>query len=593
MERRAFFLIMVLAGQILAQRQQWYVETLEFAGNESISRQVLLSRMQLQPPDFFIRYRYTFSVLTDDIYRLERFYASRGYLNARVRIAQVVRDSSVQGVYIRLRIHEGVQTIVDSVAFTSNEIFSDSALLRFTLLKRNEPLDSLLYARSGGVIEDSLASRGHLLAEVEERIRFTDQRDTARVVYTIREGPLVLIGNVGIEGAGVVREEVVQRELMLENGSVLTSGRIARSVGRLYSTGLFDFVRIEPVDTASVPSELDTVVVPVRVQVQTADFFSLTTGGGYSSEDGLYATAEVSYDNLFGLGHRASASGRLSYDLVSAQLIYSYPWFLRMPLFADYLLYIERRDEAEFSGLFRGGLFSLSGRFNPLTRYRVWFRVENTVWIEGDTSVAEFPERLRGNSALVGVGVTRDTRDNVVSPGNGFFGIVEAELAGPGIPWSDKFVRTRADARGYYSPFDDRLTLLSSIFAGYVREYGGGGAGVPSRELFRVGDGVRLVRGYPNEAVMDGGRGGRLALVFTPLEVMFLIYEPLSGALFVDGGFIWSALESFDTRDVRWSVGAGFRLGLPIGLVRFDYGVRLDGDLDLGGRFHLGVGTAF
>lgn len=584
-------LVLILAGQLPAQ-QQWYVGAIEFVGNDSIGRQVLLSQMQLQPPEFFIRDRYTFSILTDDIYRLERFYTSRGYLDARVRIAQVIRDSSAQGVYIRLRIHEGVQTVVDSVRFTSNEIFSDSALSQFVPLKENEPLDSLLYAQSGELIRDSLASRGFLFAEVDERIRYRENENTASVVYTIEEGPVVLVGSVEIRGTDVVSDRVVQRELLLDSGTVMTSRRISRSVRRLYSTGLFDFVRIEPVDTVSVPTDLDTVVVPVLVQVQTADFLSLTAGGGYNTEDGLYATGEVSYDNLFELGHRVSVSGRLSYDLVSAQLIYSYPWFLDMPLFSDLMLYIERRDELEFTGLFRGGLFSLSGRLNPLTRYRVWLRVENTAWLEGVTPGPQFPERLRNNVALVGAGVTRDTRDNVINPGRGFFGIVETELAGPGIPWSDKFFKTKADARGYYALFEKRLTLLSALFAGYVRGYGEAGAGVPVQELFRVGDEVRPVRGYPNTSVM-AAMGGRLALVITPLEVTFPLYETLAGAVFVDGGYIWSNLDSFNLGDTRWSVGAGFRLSLPIGIVRFDYGVRLDGDLDLDGRFHLGVGTAF
>ena len=53
-------------------------------------------------------------------------------------------------------------------------------------------------------------------------------------------------------------------------------------------------------------------------------------------------------------------------------------------------------------------------------------------------------------------------------------------------------------------------------------------------------------------------------------------------------------MDEFGLKDLRWSVGPGLRLvNLPIGVVRLDYGIRLDGDIDLEGRIHFGIGAAF
>ncbi|MFP4681040.1 MAG: outer membrane protein assembly factor [Chitinispirillaceae bacterium] len=589
----AVLILLIAAAQCRAQREKWYAGNITFRGNQAFERSELLSRMLLRPPDFFERTEYSFSRLTGDMRRLESFYATRGFFNVAVRISDVSRDTSVHLVNVELRIYEGVQTVVDTLVFRNNRVFTDSALSEFLPLEKNEPLDSLLYAQSGAVIRDSLASRGYLLAEIKDTVRFSENGDSAAVIFEVEEGPLVLSGTVDILGAQTVHPRVVRRELVLDSGSVLTSFEISRSVRRLYSTGLFDYVRIEPLDTANVPAAKDTVIVPVAIRLQLTDFFRLTAGGGYSTDEGVYATGEISYGNLFELGHRISVSGRLSYDLFGAQVIYSYPWFLQAPLFADLMLYMERRDEEEFAGLFRGGLFSLSGNFNALTAYRGWVRVENTAWIEGARPGPRFPERLRNNVALFGLGISRDTRDDVLNPGGGFFGFAEAEFAGPGISWSDKFFRTKADFRWYISLPSRRFRFLSAFFAGYVRGFGEAGAAVSPQELFRVGDGVRPVRGYSDDAVADMGERGRLAFIITPLEMTFPIYTPLDGAVFMDGGHIWSSLDNFNFGDVQWSVGAGLRLTLPIGVVRFDYGVKLDGDSDLDGRFHLGVGTAF
>lgn len=591
-------LVIIFFGYLtVAQELTWYVEGIRFVGNDHIQRNELIPLMKLQPPDFFTRTEYSFSKLVDDISVIKQYYYGKGYLSASVQLAGIEKDTAIHGVAIRLRISEGVQTIVNPIVFYGNTIFSDSLLSTFIPLKENAPLDSVTYERSGRIIKDSLAGRGYHFSTIDRSIQINEKQDSASVIYEIEAGPVVLRGSLEIIGTEDIKRKIVEREVIMEKGEVMTSFEIAHSIRRLYGTGLFDYVILEPLDTGFVTSEMDTVTVPVLIQVVEADMFSIELGGGYNTEDGFYGTGEASYANLFSLGHRISLSTRLSTDLSFAQLVYSYPWIFGVPLFSDLIAFIERQEEIDFTGLFTGGLLSVNSHLDRRSWYRTWIQVKNTLWLQGIEPGENIDDDTRGNFVLLGAGYTRDQRNNLLNPGNGFFGFVEGEIAGPWIPWSDKFYRFKGDVRGYYSILQNTFKFASALFAGYVMEYGTD-RNVPPQELFRVGKGgVRPVRGYDDEAVVfsdDNAGGGKLALILTPLEISFPIYRILKGALFIDCGRIWQSPDDIGLNDLKWSVGPGLRLvNLPIGLVRLDYGIRLDGDPDLEGRIHFGIGATF
>ncbi len=591
------FVLIILLAVFYLFADTLYVEGISFIGNDNVSRSTLLSQMLLKQPQFFTRSRYSFSVLTDDIYRIERFYSRIGYLNAKVQIAAIVKDTMNQSARIKLRVDEGVQTIVDSVIVKSNRVFSDSALRQMIPLKNGDVLDSITYSRSTLAIQDSLQSRGYLFVDVSKSIDYNENRDRAVLLYRVNEGPVVKLSGLEITGAESVNRKVIRRELVIDEDQVVTSRDITRSVGRLYSSGLFNYVRIAPLDSVDVPSDADTVAVPFLVQLMSAKTFQLQTGGGYNTEDGLYATLETTYGNLFGLNQDITLSGRVSFDIVAAQLIYHYPYFLNSSIMANYMLYIERRDEPQFSGLFRGGIATLSGRLTYYSWYRTWIRIQNTAWLQGDVPPEPAaPARLQNNLALLGLGIVRDSRDNVVLTRNGLYGFIETELAGPGIGWSDKFYRIRGDIRGYLSTFNNNLTYSASLFAGYTDGYSG--SDVPVPELFRVGEaGVRPVRGYTDEgitpAVQASAAVGKLAAVVTPVQLAFHLYSVVRGVVFLDGGYIWPSLDNFNIADLKWAAGPGIRVVLPFGIVRLDYGIRLDGSPGLDGRLHFGLGAAF
>ena len=66
------------------------------------------------------------------------------------------------------------------------------------------------------------------------------------------------------------------------------------------------------------------------------------------------------------------------------------------------------------------------------------------------------------------------------------------------------------------------------------------------------------------------------------------------GALFLDAGNVVQNAANFGVEDMRYAIGGGLRYNLPIGAIRFDYGLNPSpkpGEAQ--GAFHFAIGVAF
>ncbi|NOZ56570.1 MAG: BamA/TamA family outer membrane protein, partial [Calditrichaeota bacterium] len=103
---------------------------------------------------------------------------------------------------------------------------------------------------------------------------------------------------------------------------------------------------------------------------------------------------------------------------------------------------------------------------------------------------------------------------------------------------------------------------------------------VPIQERFFAG-GARTLRGFGEKMVgplTAGGipKGGTLSLVLNFFELRFPIYRILSAATFLEAGNVWGDWHSGTLRHLRWVLGAGLRVHSPLGVLRLDFGLKLD-----------------
>jgi outer membrane protein assembly complex protein YaeT len=87
--------------------------------------------------------------------------------------------------------------------------------------------------------------------------------------------------------------------------------------------------------------------------------------------------------------------------------------------------------------------------------------------------------------------------------------------------------------------------------------------------------------------------GGEYYTIFNA-EYTFPLYGELAGAVFVDAGNLLPDARSPSLNDMHYAVGVGLRYNLPIGPVRLDYGINPSPrDDEAFGAFHFSFGFAF
>ena len=155
-----------------------------------------------------------------------------------------------------------------------------------------------------------------------------------------------------------------------------------------------------------------------------------------------------------------------------------------------------------------------------------------------------------------------------------------------------------------WRPFKKRegMTIATRLKGGAIFEVGPS-KNLPISDLFFAG-GATTVRGYPeqllgpttfdSEGFKNKAIGGKL-LYLMNVEIRIPIYWLFVGEIFLDGGNVWREISDFDPTEIKFSTGLGLVLLTPVGPIRFDYGVKLnkeDSDKTRG-VFHFGLYFAF
>ncbi|MDO5576670.1 MAG: BamA/TamA family outer membrane protein [Fibrobacter sp.] len=484
---------------------------------------------------------------------------------------------------------------IDSIIIEGNTAANDTWYKKILPFKEGDTFDSALYKSTQRIITDSLYSRGHLFAEIQYFTSVNSTNNTVSIYYLVYEGPVLLTGNIEIVGLDQVKAIVVERELFLKTNQILTPQKIQLSIRQLYRTGLFSFVIIEPLDTFHRYTELDTVKMPILIQVEETNMVNLQIGGGYSSIEGLLGNLVFSHKNLFRLGHAVSLTGKISSVSAGGSLAYTYPHVFSTGLSADFRGYIERFSWDTYKEVLSGTTLGIGGSAKVYNSWRTWTSFKHQHFISKPESHSQL-NLSNSNTILLGSSIQRDTRNTYFSPGNAILAMLTGELAGFTV-WSNQFYRIQSDFRIYRSFFDNSLIAGSALFLGYVNEYGSGKT-IPPSELFRSGFGmVRPVRGYDENEIsplLDNDiTGGKLALTFNAVNLIFPIYEILKGEAFIDAGKIWTTPSSFSFRDFKWSVGAGLILATQSFPARIDYGIKLDRNRRFDGNIYFALGYPF
>jgi outer membrane protein insertion porin family len=528
--------------------------------------------------------------LPNDAERIRGNYFNKGYLNVRVSEPVVELSEDKKWFTVTFTIAEGDPFTLATIGYRGNVLFEEEELRAGSKLVPGEVVSITKIFDEIKRIKDLYGTKGYAFAEADYALTKDERAKTASVIFQIKEGELIRVRKINISGNEKTRDNVIRREIRVNEQEVIDTVSIKRSFERLNNLQFFETVEILPEQV-----EPDKVDLNVKVKEKNTGMFSI--GGGFSTLDGLTTVADITEGNLGGRGHLLRIRGQVGQRRNFGLITFREPYFqdsltsVQFDLFrtrTNFLTYLE--DKAGLSVSVGRWLSEyVSGSFSPI--------VENLAIRDVRPDAPEFVKAQEGSQSTTGFrsALARDTRDYYLDPRTGTRVMVGLDYGSRYLGGSNNFYKVYVDAIKYTPLFWD---LRHSIRGRFGFAEGLEGRPVPLTELFYVG-GINTMRGFVF------GRAGPVtpsgSLIGANRELIFnndLIFPisteaKLNGVLFFDYGKGFGQEEKLSTK-LRQAAGIEARWISPFGPLRLAYGFNLQPrPHERKGVFEFSVGSLF
>ena len=612
--------------------QKLQITRIVFAGASPGLENKLRKQLKTKKRNFFGGGSVKEEDFEEDRQKLETWYRSQGYRDARLVSHEVQGGDSSRHVTVVYTVEEGPRYVLGTVGWTGNTIVPTEELASTAKFRAGERYDASKLERVRAGAYATYSERGYLSVDVSPRETVRDS--VVDVTFEVTEGAASSIRYVLFEGNRNTREKVMRRELAIHEGDRFRRSALMRSRDNLMRLGLFEDVTpdIGPADS----SDVDLVLKVKEKQVGTA-----SAGAGFTGETGLTGFIELGHNNVLGNGQSVSLHLERGSKTSDYFLSFTEPWFRDTPTLLGFSLYNSSVVRDFYRERRRGGSGKI-GRPLPWPDYSrgaITYRLENVTIDDVDTVAAKASGATATTLASIQSGqgqltssmlfdFNRNSTDQLFYPTRGSRLIASSEFAGGPLGGDIRFNKQRVEGRLYLPSLFKHLTTMVKARGGFLGQFLGTGQAVPIYERFRLGGGTTTdpLRGYDDyqvvpakfirEALVDSVfdhstvvapgdtvlsyrhnyetvryPGGRFFTIYS-FEQQFPIVNPMHGVVFFDAGNTWDLFHEIKPFDLKTSAGFGVRLEIPLlGNIGFDWGYGFNRDDGPRGKFHFLLGN--
>ncbi len=472
-------------------------DLIEITGNKYFPRQMLRSRLQIQPSGkLFSSGRYSGDLLKSDVANLQALYVSNGFRAAKIQTK--VEDNyhgAKNHIAVHIQIEEGPQTLVGEFRITGNQKIDAKSFPELNTTE-GQPYSEQDLSNDRQSILNYYFNHGFSNATLEITTKpSSGQPNREDVTYTIQEGEQFFVKQVMVAGLEHTRNFIVQREIQETAGQPLSQQALLDTQSKLYDLGIFS-----QVDTAVQNPEGSDPQKNVLVQLQEAKRYTFTYGFGLEFETGLPAgttaptgstgvSPRVGFDitrlNVGGRDQTLTFQSHVGRLQQRGLISYEIPKLFNQERFKIFytIFYDNSLDVATFTSQREEGKIDLRQQIGPLQpnhstsiTYRFDYRYVKASHLAADFSPAEFslfslPARVGGP----GFTFIRDKRDNPLESTKGQYFTLDAFASSSYFGSQANFARALGQDSTYYAfgPANHKLVFARSTTLGLEQVYQG------------------------------------------------------------------------------------------------------------------------
>lgn len=480
------------------------VADVEIVGTSALDAPAVEERLATRPPPFpksFEGLLYDYEIFDDtvlarDLERVERYYRRKGFYEAKVRAARIVRVDA-RHVRVEIAVDEGPlvrvrRSDLSGLATLPHEVAARA--LRAITLDPGEPFDEDEFEANGKAIAGVLGDAGYAFAKVKHAAKVDLATHLADVAFEVVQGPVARYGRVRIIGLVSIPEDKVRAVLGIEEGARYSRKDLLDAQEALQALGVFASVEVGQDKTKSAGG-----VVPVNVVVQESSLRTLRMGGG-----ARFDVLRLSNHFRVGWEHRNFIGGMRRFNIEARPGVTYFPTRIGRfdsptRLLPENRLHAELRQPSFVEGRTTGFVssdYSIYPLLYPLPdgadpeRERVigYHEVKATTGVEraffghhlfvtpSYNWQANFPFTYQGNvpDGLQAVRVSfpelyaiLDFRDDRIEPHEGFYLSNSFQVAGYVFSGTVSDLRLRPDLRGFL-PLSRHVTLATRLSTGFL-----------------------------------------------------------------------------------------------------------------------------
>jgi outer membrane protein insertion porin family len=548
--------------------------------------------------------------LANDAERIRGNFYNRGYLNIQVSQPVVELTEDKKWFTVTFTVVEGEPYKVGEIGYRGNTLFEEEELKAGSKLVSGEILSITKVFDENKRIKDLYGAKGYAFAESDYALSRDEPAKTASLIFTVKEGELVRVRKINITGNDKTRDNVIRREIRINEQEVIDTASMQRSFQRLNNLQFFETVEILPQQV-----EPDKVDLNVKVKEKNTGMFSI--GGGYSTLDKITTIADITEGNFRGQGYMVRVRGQLGQLRQLGLITFRNPYLndsltsLQLDGYRTstfYYTYFEQKTgvNATFGrqlSEYTSGSVSLVAESIKYGDPNSYFRNSFSPFGYANFNSIAYPppplfiQQQFGTQSTTGfrTALVRDGRDYYLDPRKGNRSAIYLDYGSKYLGGSNNFYKFAIDELQYIPlPFDTRYAVRGRF--GIVQ--GLEGKPIPLTERFYVG-GIQTMRGFvfgrAGPVTPEGYIQGADRQIIINNDFIFPISTEakLNGVLFFDYGKGFNNGEPLSLT-LRKAAGFEARWISPFGPLRLAYGFNLEPrPTERRGVFEFTVGSVF
>jgi outer membrane protein insertion porin family len=551
-----------------------------------------------------------------DLAGLAFFYGNEGYIEAKFGKPRVTLSQDRRYVDIFIDVTEGQKFFLGSTEFKGDLLFPTEELQSSFEMKKGDVFSTGKLQEQILKLTDKYGDQGYAFANVIPRTRVRAGKQIVDLTIDIEKGEKVYWGKINVTGNTKTHDKVIRRELLFFEGELYNATKRKKSLDRVKRLGFFG----NDVNFLTSTPEGTTNILDVEIKVSEKPSGTLMVQAGYGNAIGFTFGAQITQNNLFGLGQQLSFQTNITQGHSKTfNLSFTDPKVFDSEYLLGTDLYIQENDIGgrftSYSQRLLGGDVRVGREiFEDLNAYLMYkyekYKLKDPINPDIYTNPEKDPASLISSMTAT---LTYDKRNNRLDPTGGYYLSASSEFAGLG---GRTFQKYSLQTRYYHRLFGD-LTFRSRVEYGLLTNAFNDDT-VPDTERYVLG-GIFSLRGYPASSVgpsktlvntrdLDNNGNPRYKTPFPftvggtqklltnqELEFPLIPDADIRIAFFFDAGNAWDSFSATSPA-LLGDYGWGIRWYSPLGPLRFEWGYPLttnETKRDLGAEFHFIIAPTF